>query len=258
MPVRDTTRLGEPVWIDLMSSDPARSQEFYTQLFGWTTTESEGEGGSYVTFWKGDAQVAGLGGQMPGSTAPDAWSTYLAVADADATTEAARAAGAQVLLEPMTVGEHGRMAILADPSGAAVSIWQPFTHTGFGVVGEVGAPVWHELNSRDFDAALPFYEQVFGWSTEPLAEMEDVRYITFGPSGAPVGGVFDAKSALPEGVPSHWQVYLGVPDVAAAADRVKELGGTVLREPWVTEYGTFSQVADPTGAAFLLSSVDQM
>jgi predicted enzyme related to lactoylglutathione lyase len=71
------------------------------------------------------------------------------------------------------------------------------------------------------------------------------------------GGIYDAHNSLPAGVPSHWQVYFGVPDVTAAAARVRQLGGTVLQEPWTSDYGAFAKVTDSAGAMFLLSSVDQ-
>ena len=255
MPSTDTFTPGEPCWVDLMSSDAERSTAFYTALFGWTATESGEEYGHYVTFWKGDAQVAGLTGQQPGSTFPDAWTTYLAVDDADATAAAARAAGAQVLLEPMTVGDQGRMAMILDPTGAAIGLWQSAEHAGFEVNNENGSPVWHELNTRDYDAALVFYRDVFGWNLTALSDAMEFRYSTFGAEGTMAGGVYDAHATLPDGVPSHWQLYLGVADVPAAAARVVELGGTVLREPWDSAFGVFAQVADPTGAVFQLGGV---
>lgn len=252
MPTIDSFTPGEPCWVDLMSSDVERSKAFYTELFGWKTTEAGEEYGNYVTFWKGDAQVAGLMRQPADSTFPDGWTTYLAVDDIDAAAESARTAGGQVLLEPMTVGDQGRMAMLLDPSGAAIGLWQSAEHTGFNVNNEAGAPVWHELNTLDYDKALGFYQSVFGWKPVPLDMAADARYSTF---GAMAGGVFDARGTLPEGVPSHWQLYLGVPDVAAATARVVELGGRILREPWESEFGMFASVIDPTGAVFQLGGV---
>jgi predicted enzyme related to lactoylglutathione lyase len=257
MPTRDTTTFGEPCWADLMTSDPVRAREFYTKLFGWTATESGEEYGHYVTFRKGDADVAGMAAQMPDSTMPDAWSTYLAVTDADATTAAARAAGAQVIAEPMTIGTMGRMAFLLDPSGAAIGLWQAAEHTGFGVVGEDGTPVWHELNTLDWDAALPFYEKTFGWKPVTLSDTDEFRYSTIGRDGDMVAGIFDASRHLPPGMPSHWQLYFGAADVRATAARVTELGGSVVGEPWTAEFGTFARVTDPTGAMFVLGSLDE-
>lgn len=259
MPVPDTTRLGEPCWADLTSTDPASAEAFYTALFGWTTTRSGPEYGNYVTFWNGDAQVAGLPGAMPGAEVQrSSWTIYLATADADATADAAAAAGAQVIAAPMTVGAQGRMAIIADPSGAVFGIWQAAQHTGFGRFGEAGTPVWIELSTRTWNAAVPFYQEVFGLALTPLSDTDEFRYSTFGPSDGFTGGIYDSDTYLPPGVPSHWLVYFGVSDVADATSRVTELGGAVQREPWVTEFGTFSQVNDPTGATFLLSSIREV
>lgn len=256
MPARDKSRLTEPCWIDLMSADTAAATAFYSALMGWTTTTEQEEAGTYTTFWNDEDRVAGLTAQAPGSQPPNAWVTYFSVADVDATTRAAEAAGARVLEEPVTVRGKGRMAFLTDPSGAVIGLWQSAEHTGYGRFGEFGTPVWHELSTRDFEAATAFYETVFGWQLRPLSNDEEFRYSTFGPEDNDVGGIFDGKQVMPESQPSHWAIYFGVPDVARAAARVPELGGTVLREPWSSEYGTFSQVTDPTGAAFYLSSVD--
>jgi uncharacterized protein len=282
MSARDESILGEPCWVDLMSPDVDVARDFYTRLFGWTSTEGGAEYGSYVTFRVDDEPVAGLAGSMPGSEtpgaqapgtqasgtqapgaqaagarrAPSAWMTYLSVADADAATEAAHGAGAEVIAPPLTVGEQGRMSVIADPSGAVLGLWQPAAHTGYSRFGEVGTAVWHELNTRDWEAATAFYRDVFGWQLQPLGNADEFRYSTFGHDDVMPGGIYDAEDWLPPGVPSHWQVYFGVSDIAAAAARVPSLGGTVLREPWTSEYGTFAQVTDPAGAMFLLSSVD--
>jgi len=253
---RDLTRLGEPCWNDLMTSDPAKDRTFYTELFGWHASDSGPEYGNYVTFRRGTSDVAGMAAAPDGSTAPDAWLVYLSVDDVDDTVAAAVAAGGRVLLEPLTIGGMGRTAVIVDPSGAAVGIWQPIEFDGFHTVARAGTPVWHELSSRDYDAVLPFYSEVFGWDPQVLSDTPEFRYSTIGPEGMPVAGVMDSNAFLPEGVPSHWAVYFGVPDAATAAARVTELGGAVLREPWDSEFGTFAQVADPTGAVFYLGSVE--
>ena len=50
-------------------------------------------------------------------------------------------------------------------------------------------------------------------------------------------------------------MYLAVANADDGAAKVLELGGTVLREPWDSPYGRMAQVADPTGAAFKISTV---
>jgi hypothetical protein len=256
MPVRTEYRLGEPCWIDLMTSDPARSITFYAELLGWKAVDTGTGSGRYTMFFHGNVAVAGLTAQEPANGIRNFWTTYLATLSVDETIRAATAAGAVVVAPPQTVGDQGRLAVLTDPAGAAVGIWEAGSHRGFGADNEVGTPVWHELMARDFPAAITFYSEVFGWTPIPLSATADFRYSTFGYDESMTGGVYDADAMLPAGVPSHWQVYLGVADVRASATQVRALGGTVLREPWDSDFGTFAQVTDPTGAGFLLGQVE--
>lgn len=257
MPVLTTHRLGEPCWVDFMSNDVAASRDFYSSLFGWEPLVSDDDQyGGYITFHKDGHIVAGLGGAMGGADAPDAWMTYLLVEDAETTEASVVAAGGQVFAPTMTVGDQGRLAVVADPGGAVVGLWQPAEHRGYELAAEVGSVVWHELNARDFDAQVGFYSKVFGWKPAVLSDTEDFRYVTFGPApDNPVGGVYDAAAVLPSGMPSSWLVYFGVDDVDAGAAKVTELGGAVVREPWDSEFGRFCHVTDVTGGFFVLSSV---
>ena len=254
MTVVTNHRLGEPCWVDYQSSDVPRAAEFYSSLLGWKADVSGGEYGGYITFTKDGRLVAGLGAAMEGQH-PDAWVTYLLVEDAEAAEKAALDAGAQALAPTMTVGDQGRLAVIADPGGAVVGLWEPIEHRGFELVAEAGGLSWHELYARDFHAQVDFYTKVFGWQTQVLGDTADFRYSTFGDPDSPSGGVYDANGMLPEGVPSHWVVYFGVTDAATASQRVVELGGTVVRDPWDSEFGRFAQVTDPLGGLFFLHEI---
>lgn len=247
-------RLGEPCWVDYSSSDLPASRAFYTGLFGWEAEEGPAEYGGYLTFRSNGRAVAGMGSVM-GEQQPNLWTTYLLVEDAEATVTSAVDARAEVRAPTMTVGDKGAMAVLGDPGGAAVGLWEPGLFRGFEVVAESGAPAWHELYARDYPAQFDFYTSVFGWHTEILGDTADFRYATFGPEGAPTGGIYDADKVLPDGVPSHWTIYFGVDDADAACARVLELGGTVIRDPWDSEFGRFAQVNDPLGGMFLLHHI---
>src|SRR3954452_4548428 len=135
MLARDAAPFGAPCWIDLFTSDPDRAERFYGEIFGWTAEHAGPEYGGYVNFRRGDALVAGMMRNDGSAGTPDVWNTYLAVADAKATAEAAVTAGGQVLVEPMQVGPLGAMGLLADPGGAAIGLWQPGTHRGYGLFG---------------------------------------------------------------------------------------------------------------------------
>ncbi|WP_431279809.1 VOC family protein [Leifsonia poae] len=254
MTVLTNHRLGEPCWVDYASSDIDVTRDFYTNLFGWTTDVAPPEYGGYITFHSNGHPVAGMGSAMEGMQA-NTWTTYLLVEDAAKTEREAVEADAEVYAPVMTVGDKGTMSVIADPGGAAVGLWQPDQFRGFEVVGEAGAPAWHELYARSYADQVDFYTKTFGWKTDVLGDTADFRYSTFGPEGMPVGGVYDADKVLPEAVPSHWTIYFGVDDADAACARVVELGGTVIRDPWDSEFGRFAQANDPLGGMFLIQHI---
>jgi predicted enzyme related to lactoylglutathione lyase len=247
-------RLGEPCWVDYASSDLTASRDFYTALFGWEAEAAPEEYGGYLTFRSGGHAVAGMGSAM-GDMQPNVWTTYLLVEDAEAAVTEAVEADAEVLAPPMTIGDRGAMAVISDPGGAAIGLWEPGLFHGFELVAAEAAPAWHELYARSYPAQVEFYTKVFGWQTQVLGDTADFRYSTFGPEGAPSGGVYDADKVLPADVPSHWTIYFGVDDIDAACARVVELGGSVIRDPWDSEFGRFAQVDDPLGGMFLLHHV---
>ena len=252
MPLRDAAPLGAPCWVDVFTSDPDKSREFYGRLFGWTAEDPNEEFGGYFNFSKDGILVAG-GMKNDGSTgSPDAWSVHLATDDAQATADAATANGGQVLVPPMAVGELGTMVLLTDTGGAAIGAWQPGLHKGFGILGEPGTPSWFELHTRDYDATTKFYRDVFKWDAHVMADEPGFRYTTLGEGDDSLAGIMDATAFLPEGVPAHWSVYFGVKDADAASAEIVELGGSIVLPTEDTPYGRLATVADPTGAVFKL------
>src|SRR3954471_16343129 len=127
MPTRDTAPIGAPCWVDLMTSDTAKSRAFYSDLFGWEAEEPNPEFGGYFNFTKNGVLVAGCMAAQPDSGMPDVWSIHLATDDAVKTAAATATNGGQVHVAAMPVADLGTMAMVADPSGAAIGIWQPGT-----------------------------------------------------------------------------------------------------------------------------------
>jgi predicted enzyme related to lactoylglutathione lyase len=229
---RDEYAPGMPSWVDLGSPDIDGAADFYSGLFGWEATEPgpvEETGGYRMFEYKG-RPVAGLGPQTnPG---PPYWTTYVTVADADATVAKAEEAG-------------GRMAVFADPTGAAIAIWQPGTHPGAGLVSEPNTMCWNELSTRDVPAATEFYGQVFGWTAVPQGPYNEWQL-----DGTTVGGMMQTPDMVPAEVPAHWLVYFAVEDTDAAVARAQELGGSVVVPPMDIQPGRFATLTDPTGAMF--------
>jgi uncharacterized protein len=258
VPVRNNAALGAPIWIDLATSDLERAQQFYGTVFGWTFESAGPEYGGYVNAFKDGRPVAGLMQNDPQWNAPDGWTTYFHTADIKATIAKATAAGAIACVEPvepMEIKDKGWMGLLSDPTGAFFGLWQPAGHNGFEVVNEAGAPMYHQLMTRDYGKALDFYREVFGWQTETVSDTDEFRYSTASFDGDALLGVMDGARDLPEGVPSNWFFFLGSDDVDKTVQLIADNGGSVIRGAEDTPYGRLAAIADPTGAGFNLSSL---
>jgi predicted enzyme related to lactoylglutathione lyase len=241
MSERTSYQPGTPSWVDMGSRDPAASAEFYGRLFGWETEFVE-EGGGYGMARLHGKAVAGLG-PSPDPNMPSFWMVYLSVADADATVAKAKAAGAGVVVEPMDVLEVGRMAVLSDPVGSFVSIWQPRAHVGAELVNETGTFTWNELATTDLAKASDFYTSVFGWGISDEAG-DTGRIFTLG------GEIICGAHAAGEGEFPAWSVWFAVDDCDAAATKVTELGGSIMMPPSDMDFGRGAVVADINGAVF--------
>jgi uncharacterized protein len=250
-------RHGVPNWVDVATTDVAGAVAFYQQLFGWDAEDMGPDAGNYHLFRMRGLDVAGLG-PVQGDGTPPVWTTYLAVDDVGAACARADSAGGTVLLAPLDVLDAGRMAVTMDPSGAAVSLWQAGRTIGSQLVNETGAPVWHELMTRDPAAAKVFYAAVVGWAYQPMDPADPDGYQLLQVAGRAVGGMMPMIGDTWDAVPSHWMVYFQVDDTDAAAERARKLGGTVSVEPFDTPAGRAAVLNDPTGAAFSVINATQL
>jgi predicted enzyme related to lactoylglutathione lyase len=252
MPIRDKAPIGAPCWVDLATSDTTRSRAFYTELFGWTAGEPAEEFGGYFNFAKDGIRVGGCMASQPGSGIPDTWSVYLATDDVQKTLDTAASDHAQVIVQAMPVGDLGTMAFITDVGGAGIGVWQPGTHPGFGILGEPGAPSWFELHTRDYEASVAFYRNVFRWDTSTVSDTPEFRYTTLKHGDDMLAGLMDGTGMLPEGAPAQWSVYFGVEDTDGSLEQLVKLGGSVVMGAEDTPYGRLAAAADPTGAQFKL------
>ena len=250
---------GTPSWADVASPDPEEAREFYKALFGWTgEPAAEPEAMGYTVFMQGDAAVAGCGPNMGG---PPRWNTYVTVADCEAATAAAEAAGGQVLMETMAVLDAGRMAVIADPTGAVLCLWQPGNHIGSEVRMAPNTLSWVELATRHPDTSVAFYGELFGWTaTQVGGPVEEggpgYDYLMLQLGDAPVGGIITMDDNWPAEVPPHWMVYFSVTDCDAVSARVADLGGNVCVPPTDIPPGRFAVVEDPHGATFTVIALN--
>ena len=245
---------GTPAWVDLMVPDHRVAQAFYGSLLGWEFDEGVPETGYYSTARRSGRAAAGIGQQMPGSRV--GWTTYLAVDDVDATVKRVTEAGGRLLAEPMDVMDLDRMAMLVDPTGAVVGLWQSGRHTGADVVNEPGAQVWNELMTRDFAGAKAFYGAVFPYTFGDMSA-PGFTYATIDLDGRPVGGIGELGPDSPADEEPAWSTYFAVSDTDASTAQAVELGAQVVSPPADSPYGRLAFLRGPSGEAFALMSTTE-
>jgi uncharacterized protein len=245
---------GAPSWVELSTSDDAAAVAFYGSLFGWTDEANPmPQGGAYHMGQIEGDNIAGLSLQQPEEAArgvPPHWMVYLATDDIDATVAKVEGAGGRVLMPSMDVMDAGRMAIITDPTGAPVGLWQAKQHPGFRRYGEPGAVTWCELMTSDPEPAAKFFADILGVAPETM-DMGGSPYTMMKAGDGPneTSGLM-AKTEQMVNMPNTWGVYFEVADTDASVARAKELGGSILQEPMDIMPGRFAMVRDPQGAVF--------
>lgn len=123
---------GAFMWNELMTGDVEKAKSFYQATIGWTIEEMPMPGGS-GSYWiaKADGKpVAGLmnmTGMVPPGTPPH-WFAYIEVDDVDARVKRIAASGGKLHREPFDIPDVGRIAIVADATGAMIGWMTPKQH----------------------------------------------------------------------------------------------------------------------------------
>jgi uncharacterized protein len=245
MPTRDSYAPGAFCWVELATTDTVAAKAFYAALFGWTTQDVP----QYAFFQLDGRTVAGLAELQADARqagVPPSWASYVSVEDADAVSARATELGGSVRAAPFDVFDAGRMAVLADPQGAVISVWQPARTQGAEVVNTPGSFTWNDLQTTDPEAVAGFYRDLFGWEIA-ATEGAGGQYFTINNGGRMNGGLMRSSQ---EGVPPYWMAYFGVESTDAAITRAQDAGGDVLAGPMDLPAGRIAVLRDPQGATF--------
>ena len=236
------TWVGRFVWHEQVSSDPKQAQNFYGKLFGWSAEAFKPGEVDYTMISTNGQTHGGFSKAMEGAPPPH-WLSHVRVENVDETLLKVESAGGKLAAGPFEIGEVGRIAIIADPQGAFISLYQPESDGP----GSEGVFVWDELATTDVDGAQRFYEEVFGWTTKDMGS-DFGNYRIFEAAGIGIAGLMNVQD---NSIPPHWQPYVAVDDTDATTAKVKELGGSALMEPMdVPTIGRIAVLRDPQGAVF--------
>ncbi len=252
---------GKWIWYELITPDFAGAKAFYEAVVGWTMTAGTPEQGDYGFIARPDGSMTGgvltLTDEMTAGGARPVWLGYISVADADEAASAITAAGGTVLMPPRDVPMAGRIAMVADGSGAPFYIMAPTPppqggeSTAFSATPLIGSCGWNELMAADPHAAAEFYTGQFGWTLpEPMDMGEMGKYQFVATDGVTTGAIMGLMPGVPA---SMWDHYFWVPSIAAAKTAIETNGGTVINGPMqVPGDGWIIQAIDPQGAMLSL------
>jgi predicted enzyme related to lactoylglutathione lyase len=249
------TKVGSFCWIELATTDQPAAKKFYSSLFGWEAEDSPmGPEFSYTIFRLGGKQAGGayrLMKEQVDAHVPPHWMLYVRVEGVDASAAKAVRLGAKQVVPPSDIPNVGRFAVLQDPTGGHISIFQLGEHKGLEAFGNVNALCWADLNTGNAEGAARFYGDWFGWNFD--LGKEGYRHIMNGSSKEDMIGGIPPRMHAPPGTPAHWMAYFQVSDCKASAEKAARLGAkTIMPANLMAEVGTIAVLADPQGAVFSL------
>jgi predicted enzyme related to lactoylglutathione lyase len=258
----DSGRLpGKVIWHDLITDTPEKTQQFYSALFGWEF-EPLPDGVNYVLIRHHGRLLGGMVDQtrLPSTEDISQWVVALSVADIEQQTEFVRAAGGTVFTPPTSLGDRGRIAVVADDRGALLALLQtpvndPADRSEMPATGEF---LWDELWTDAVDESSRFYLGLAPLSEEknrlegPAGELD---YRVLAAHGKPRFGIRPRPDAE---LPPMWASYLRVADeveLSALLARVESLGGKVLMPSTSRpEGGSVAVIVGPSGAGIALQT----
>jgi predicted enzyme related to lactoylglutathione lyase len=244
---------GRFVWHELLTSDPRAALSFYTDVIGWETQEWE----NGYTMWVGGQGPLGGTMRLPEDARKDGvpphWTSYVEVANVDATAAQARELGGRVLVPPTDLPKLGsRFAILGDPQGASIYAYQPFETMRLHDQTRPGEFMWSELQTNDHDAAFRFYSSLFGWQCLREHDLGPMGVcLVFGLGETQLGAMFTKTKESP--MPPAWIYYVEVDGLDARVEKARAQGGKLLDGPVEVPGGSrIAQMLDPQGVMFAM------
>jgi predicted enzyme related to lactoylglutathione lyase len=248
-------------WYELMTTDTAAAEAFYTSVVGWTSTNVGTPEMPYTTF---NARGVGMAGMLtiPADAAAmgacPSWIGYIHVDDVDAYVTQVVDAGGSVVKPATDVPGMLRFAVMQDAEGVHFVLFTSnpamTSPADRPVPPEIGTISWHELCAVDGAAAFEWYSKLFGWTKGADMDMGPMGlYQMFNVGGQDIGGIMTKPASVPA---PFWTYYFQVDGCAASIERLTKGGGKVINGPHQVPGGMWIvQAIDPQGAMFALVSL---
>ena len=248
---------GKIIWRDLLTNDPAASQRFYGELFGWTF-ESLDNHSAYTLIRHNGRMIGGMIDTVALNNRNDIsqWVVLMSVEDVDASIARVTAAGGEVVTPVTDLQNRGQLAVFRDAEGALMGLLETRDGDPGDRSADVGDFLWDELWTTDIDNATAFYGDIAGFEASGIDADEGraapERYRLLKSGDTPRVGIMPNPL---EGLDPVWVSYLRVESPATIAARVADLGGRVIVEAQPRPIGgEVAFIAGPSGAGIALQT----
>ena len=117
---------GKFCWNELATTNVKAAKDFYGQAFGWTFSEHPMGEATYTMIKRGDDAFGGIW-EIPHdqrANVPPHWMSYIFVDSLDESIKKVQELGASIKVPATNAGEFGRFAIITDPAGAHIALWE--------------------------------------------------------------------------------------------------------------------------------------
>lgn len=241
---------GTMSWHELHSPLPEESAGYLAALLGDDVVCTDhGGAGSYSTILCDGLHVAGATQTEHGRD--PSWNTFVRVPSVDLICHIALAKGGSVRVQPSGILGLDRRAVIADPTGASLTIISGGDDRRTIGAGAIG---WDELRSIDPMESVRFWCSVFKWTATPILTARDTQGMIFLNGGRPVASVQAATRNEPA---SRWLPIATVRRdlLDAAVHKAIRVGARIVVPPHTHPIlGKLAIFTDPAGVEIALGS----
>jgi len=120
----DTPKAGQICWTELATTDVQAAKAFYGQVFGWEFNDVPVDDMTYTILKNDNKEFGGIWSIPKDQDIPPHWLSYILVEDINQALEKAKKHGATVVKPTAPAGDYGLFAIITDPTGAHIALWE--------------------------------------------------------------------------------------------------------------------------------------